>query len=376
MTMRDETPSSEHCSRSDPSPASESDVVSYLQDIISEVRTRKEAHTPALAEPADAVHQDPVTQRASMSNQLLDLFRNTEEPQAPDAQPTSPDEPAQNPSTFLRHYLRACADPDDRVASGLSTLDAHLGGGLGSGLHVATGGPNAPLTAFALSLIWEPMSSSRPVLFYALREGGASIWTRLVATLAPTLGFPELTLAALRSHHLDASATQDLVHIDDIIQASILPLVQLIDPLPLRRDPLDALLEDISCRVHDSREEHGRTPLVVLDDVNRLASVTPHDICAAVLERLSDSPVIECIPTLVTARGAGGSPSLATLNRVRAVFDLQSTCAPPVSKVVELTLRVLANVYTGWTGEVPLLFDTSSGFVAAGDDAPEDNEHE
>jgi hypothetical protein len=138
--------------------------------------------------------------RASMREELLALFRNTERTaRASSGMHAVAGElrlNATSQSTYLRRFLQQGARSPSLAASGLAGLDDRLDGGFGPGLHLVLGPPGAGKTAFLDSVAWEAVCRERPVLYYTLREGGLGTWERLITALGHILGGPTVSLKA------------------------------------------------------------------------------------------------------------------------------------------------------------------------------------
>ncbi len=173
--MTDESPIGDGCSNE------ERELAGYLDELISATFAEKapgrpiegrgtnepasvdlggeepeEAAAPEPTPEAGAPQQKPPpssgqtrrTARASMREELLALFRDTEWPSplpsstpcpARPATASEPGLPATEPSVFLRRFLQQAARSPELAPSGLANLDARLAGGFGSGLHVVLG---------------------------------------------------------------------------------------------------------------------------------------------------------------------------------------------------------------------------------------------
>lgn len=396
-TMTDESPIGDGCSNE------ERELAGYLDELISATFAEKapgrpvegrgtnepasadlggeepeEAAAPKPTPEAGAPQQKPPpssrqtrrTTRASMSEELLALFRDTQWPShllpstpAPSALATAsePGLPATEPSVFLRRFLQQAARPPELAPSGLANLDARLAGGFGSGLHLVSGRPGVGKTAFLESVAWEAVSSERPVLYYALKEGSIGAWERLVSTLGNILGGPAIPLGALRARTLGPDHLETLTRLDLALQASVLPCLSLVETIPAYTDTLSAFIEDVRLRAQEAKERHGRIPLLLVDDLERLLVLTRARPLLHLLSRLNDALAGDSIPGLLattppdrSAYGLERLPAQTTLALVSV-----SASANDAFGRVDLELRT--NARTGWTGTLPLLLDRRSG---------------
>ena len=188
----------------------------------------EEAAPPEPTQEAGAPQQKPPpssskTQRApraSMREGLMALFRNTERPSPPTpstpASTSEPGLPPTEPSVFLQRFLQQAARSPELAPSGLAGLDARLGGGFGSGLHLVSGPPGVGKTAFLESVAWEAVSAGRPVLYYALKEGSIGAWERLISTLGNILASPAIPLEAFRTRTLGPDDLETLTRLDPV----------------------------------------------------------------------------------------------------------------------------------------------------------------
>lgn len=324
---------------------------------------------------ADASSSEmPPGGRASMSEELAALFRPTEEGVGASLEETEPPgEPltwgeaaslAPRPSVFLRRFLRqASARPRQLLSSGIASLDSRLGGGFGPGLHLVTGASAGGRTSFLDSVAWEAVASEHPVIYYTLREGSLQTWERLITALASILGEPAVPLAT-RRRGLVGADVEVLTRLDAALQRSVLPFLCLVETIPAHPDALGAFLEDMLSRARETRENHRKTPLVLVDDLDRLLFLTAHRRPRHLLFRLEEVLSGDAVPGLLAAAlpyrpGAGVEtrPAQTTLVLEQASYGQESDLAP-------MDLRLVVNNQTGWTGTLPLVVDSGSGLVA------------
>ena len=313
------------------------------------------------------------TTRASMREGLASLFRNTQAlslPHPPAVPAQSPDPDAVGPSAFFTQYMRDSDTAPELAPSGLAALDARLGGGFGYGLNLVAGGPGIGKTAFIEAVAWEAVGKRRPVLYYALREGGRATWERLVSTLSYVMGGPVLRLPDLRARTLDEECIATLRNIDRALQASVLPWLSLIETIPAYTDPLTAFLEDISVRAMQARDQQVRTPLVLVDDLQRLLLHTRARPLLHVLSRIDDALAASSIPGFLTLTPADFSGHTLAGLPAQGIVTLEPAYVSPDDSYSILDLAVLANTRTGWTGTLPLLLDRRSGLIAPAEEPP------
>jgi hypothetical protein len=325
--------------------------------------------------------------RSSMREELMALFRNTERhrpggdgPSAPLAEllaeadtaaglaqtATVPPDTAAGlagatePSIFLRRFLRQAARSPRLFPSGLPSLDAHLGGGFRPGAHVLLGPPGAGKTAFLLSLAWDAVSRGVPVLFYSLKDGGLTIWRRLIATVGEMLGEGSLPFDEFYDHQPTPQDLETLARLDGILQTSVLPLLTLVDGVPARPDLPAALLDDVRIHAEDAAERHGRAPILLLDDIESLLLLGADEPAGRALSRLDESLHAESMTGLFTATSTtpdGWSPRNL---HVRMVLALRPCDAAPT----RIDLDILADARNGGGRLLPLLFDGRTGLFA------------
>lgn len=365
--------------------SAERELADYLNELISAAQARRatpsqdertlEEETaeivPGEPEPEDveipAGKRSRATTRASMREGLASLFSNTQTPSLPHppAEPAPRPEPEPlGPSAFFTQYLRDSDTAPELAPSGLADLDARLAGGFGYGLNLVAGGPGIGKTAFIEAVAWEAIGRRRPVLYYALREGGRATWERLVSTLSYVMGGPVLRLPDLRARALGEEDTATLREIDRALQASVLPRLSLIETIPAYTDPLTAFLEDVSLRAMQAREQQGRTPLVLVDDLQRLLLHTRARPLMHVLSRIDDALAASSIPGLLTLTPADFSGHAPAGLPAQGIVTLEQAYVSPDDSYSILNLAVLANARTGWTGTLPLLLDRCSGLYA------------
>jgi hypothetical protein len=261
---------------------------------------------------------------------------------------------------FLRRFLQQAASSPELAPSGLASLDDRLAGGFGSGLHLVQGGPGVGKTAFLESVAWEAVSSRRPVLYYALKEGGIGAWERLISTLGNILG-TAIPLGALRARTLGPDQLETLARLDLALQDSVLPFLSLIETIPACTDTLGAFIEDIRSRAQEAKERHGRIPLLLIDDLERLLLLARARPRLDLLSPLNDALSAESIPGLLAT--APPDPSTDSPERLPAQTTLNVVPVSPSAKdaLVRVDLELRTNASTGWTGTLPLLLDRRSG---------------
>lgn len=327
------------------------------------------AGTPQQKPPASS-GQTQGTTRASMRVGLTELFRNTE--WAPPLSPTTPapsapatagepGPPVTEPSVFLRRFLHQAARSPELAPSGLANLDARLAGGFGSGLHLVQGRPGVGKTAFLESVAWEAISLARPVLYYALKEGSIGGWERLISTLGHILGGPAIPLGALRARTLGPDDLETLTRLDLAFQASVLPCLSLVETIPASTGTLSAFIEDVRSRAQETRERSGRTPLLLIDDLERLLLFTRARPLVRLLSRLDDALAADSIPGLLALTPPDRSASGLERLPAQTALALVSLSASANDAFGRVDLEVRTNARTGWTGTLPLLFDRRSG---------------
>jgi len=320
-----------------------------------------------------------------MRDELLALFRNTERSlrqasegrarsgtteqtetsvqtetsaQTADTQP----EPAP-PSRFLRRFLRPTFASAEPAPSGIASLDSHLGGGFGPGPHLVLGMPGAGKTAFLESVAWEAVSSRRPVLYYALEDGGLRVWERLISTVGCILGGPSVSLRTIRTRTLTPHETETVIRLDQALQTHVFPYLLIVDTLPATALTVSAFIEDLRHRSQEAIEQHGRVPLLLLDSVERLLSLTASEPLPLLMSRLDGTLAADSMPGLLTSDT--GTKSLVGAGRlpVKTVMVLESVPGYD-DELGRVDLELLANTQTVWTGTLRLLLDQRTGLFS------------
>ena len=300
-----------------------------------------------------------------MREEFLALFRDTEHPlPLPPRKLSTEGETGltvTQPSRFLRRFLQPAPRSPELVPSGLTDLDERLAGGFGPGLHLVLGLPGVGKTAFLESVAWETISSERPVLYYALRDGGQRAWERLISTLGYVLGGPVVPLDALRARRLATHDLETLTRLDLALQASVLPYLSLVETVPAHTDRLSALIEDIRLRAQEISERQGKVPVLFIDDMERLLPLVHARALPALLSRLDDALAADSIPGLLAVTSPYPSPCAPERLPVRTTLTLVpvSATANGAPKRVDLELRT--NAHTGCAETLPLLLDRRSG---------------
>jgi hypothetical protein len=344
------------------------ELTGFVDELISATIAKRTADTGVESTVSEPVKIDPPAaarrpngSRASMSDDLLALFRSTEPPNAPPADSRVPNHA--QPSPYLTRYLRHTEPSPELAPSGLAALDEHLGGGFGPGLHLLQGRPGAGKSAFLQSMTLEAVSLGRPVRYYALREGSLGTWERLVSSFSHILGGPAIPLSALRAHALTPDELEALADIDLALAESVLPLLSLIETVPADVDDLWDFVEDVRSAAAETGKWRRKAPLVLVDDLESLLLLTGARPIDHLFSRLDDALRAEAIPCLI---------ALVTPNRSdRSVESFQAqTRLTLVSASVSNDgfsrgqLEVAVNAATGWTGTLPLLLDRDSGVFA------------
>jgi hypothetical protein len=274
------------------------------------------------------------------------------------------DAPVTEPSRFLRRFLMQAAPMPEPAPSGLSGLDLCLGGGFGYGLHLVLGPPGSGKTAFLESVAWEAVVGRRPALYYALKSGTLRVWERLIAALGAILEGPAITPTALRGRELEPADMEALARLDAVLQASVLPYLALIDAGPGATGTVSGFIEDVRSRLQESGEQHGRLPLVLVDDLERLAALTGSRSAVHLLSRLDDVLAGESTPGLLASPIEGVLPARMEGLPVRTVLTLTPVVAPTGAVTERVDVEVRKNTATGWTGGLSLLLDPQSGLLA------------
>jgi hypothetical protein len=272
---------------------------------------------------------------------------------------------AAEPSALMRRFLGRARRSPERAPSGIASLDTRLSGGFEAGAHLVTGQPGVGKAAFLESVAWEAVSSGRPVLFYAWKEGSIGAWERLICTLGDVLG-PGIPLDALRARPLAPNHLETITRLDLALQASVLPYLSLIDTVPAHTASLSTFIGDVRSRAEETNERHGRIPLLLVDDLEQLLPLFGARPLAHQLSRLNDALVAESIPGLFAMAPPDGPDQDLERLPVRTVLNLVSVSASATEDMQRVDLEVRAGAGTGWTGTLPLL--RRSGLFA---DSPE-----
>ena len=374
MSMDDDNPGVTE--RSD----EELELAAYLDELVSATRVQKACGAdaqdratkpppPIAPEPAPSGRHARGMSNAWMREELLALFRDTQQkstvPAASAATTAEPGSPAPAPSVFLRRFLDQAARSPELAPSGVVRLDACLDGGFGAGAHLVTGRPGVGKTAFLESTAWEAISSERPVLYYVLKEGSIGAWVRLVSTLGIILGGPSLPLSAPRTSSLAPDDLETLTRLDLAFQASVMPYLSLVETIPAPADSLRAFLGDVRSRAQVATQRHGRTPLLLVDDLECLLLPSPARPLTYQLSRLNDTLIAESMPGLF-AMTPTDEP--AGLDRLPASTLLELVPVPPPAPDGErrVDLQVRTNSGAKWTGTLPLLVHPSGLFADRG----------
>jgi hypothetical protein len=321
--------------------------------------------------------------RASMREGLRLLFRSTAGLSAPGpsrgettasssgAPPQAP--PPILPSSFLQRFIKEAEQAPEIAPSGLSVLDSLLNGGFGYGLQLISGAPGTGKTAFLESVAWEAVISHRPVIYYALREGCQGTWERLVCVLGQLLGGPSLSLSALRARSLDEEGLAALTSLDRTFQELVLPWLHLVEIVPAGVDTLNAFMQDVLVRSQQAVEQHKRTPLLLIDDLERLLLFTKEPQAPPVIAAIDEVLGRSFLPGVLSASAGParsgaptpfGSPSPLDGARSQVHLELIPVGVSADGWLLRLDLEVEQNGRTGWVGTVPLLLDRRSGVLA------------
>ncbi|MCE5255032.1 MAG: hypothetical protein LLG45_12665 [Actinomycetia bacterium] len=271
------------------------------------------------------------TSRASMREQLLALFSDGHRLQRPTAV-----------APFLSAAARAdaTAEASGVVPSGLETVDVRLAGGFGAGLHLISGKMGVVKTAFLESVGWEAVASHRPVIYYALKEGGEGVRARMVHTLE-CLGVPG-----------EAFAT------------TVSPWLSLVETIPDSANAVGAFLEDVRRRVHDLGDRHAQPPVLLLDDLDHLLLLTGPRPLVDLLSRLDAALAGAAVAGLVAMTKPYPPTSRLENLPAQTVLALALLPGPPSEAVAYIGLDVRTNRRSGWTGAVPLALDHRTGLLA------------
>jgi hypothetical protein len=152
--------------------------------------------------------------------------------------------------------------------------------------------------------------------------------------------------------------------LDAALQASVLPYLSLIDATPASAGSLSAFVEDVRSRGQEAGEQHGRLPLVLIDDLEGLVALTGSRSPLHLLSRVNDALVADSIPGLLAGAPAGSLFSEVERLPVRTVLALMPIFPSVGATSERVDLEVRKNEATGWTGTVPLLLDPWSGLFA------------
>lgn len=379
--------------------------VSPAQEIADAVRPKPEVAQRKISKSSRKATE---VCRASMSEQLMALFRNTEQSSTEERPPQGCDTaikpgrrpavasrdrrsgstlPADNlakevratasssglleakPSIFLRHYLDHYPDPvetpRDPIPSGLALLDSHLAGGFRPGLNLISGQVHAGKTVFMQSMVWGTVLSQRPLLYYALREGAMGSWMRLVAALGHIIGSAAISLGRLRAGKLSSEEYETLTNLDRVLQTSVLPCLYLVDTPSLRLDTLGSLIDDVRVRAGGVADRHGRNPAIFIDDLDCLppfASGLPMAHLLSSLDHAMIADQFPCLATMTLPLGYGGR---GVDLPVQTFLIMKARPASPGDHFLRVDLNLCKNSLKGWTGTLPLLLDHRSGLFTA-----------
>ena len=300
-----------------------------------------------------------------MRDELLALFRDTERCSSPPSgalwMAGMGRSTAAEPSRFLRRFLQRTAPSPELAPSGLASLDSRLAGGFGPGPHLVLGPPGVGKTAFLESMAWEAVSDKRPVLYYALKEGSLRTWERLISTVGHVLGGPSIDVGVLRARTLTPQDLETLARLDLALQGAVLPYLSLADTVSASTPTLSAFIEDVRLRAQEATERHGRIPLLLVDDLERLRFLTGAGEPLPLLSRLDGTLTADSIPGLLAATTP--DPHLTATGKVpvQTIVVLESVSAFAADAVDRVDLDLWTNARTGWTGTLPLLLDRRTG---------------
>jgi hypothetical protein len=210
-------------------------------------------------------------------------------------------------------------------------------------------------------MAWEAVSSKRPVLYYALKDGSLSIWERLISTIGYILGGPSIPLGALRARTLAPQELETLTRLDLALQTDVLPYLSLVDTISASIATLSAFIEDVRLRAQEAIERHGRIPLLLVDDLERLLFLTGSGPLLPLLSRLDGTLTADSIPGLLATTTP--DPSSCGMGKlpVQTIVVLESVSAFAGDAVGRVDLELRTNARTGWTGTLPLLLDHRAG---------------
>ena len=213
-------------------------------------------------------------------------------------------------------------------------------------------------------MAWESVTSGRPVVYYSLRGGSLGAWERLVSTLGSILGGPTIPRTALRTRCLGPDHLETLTGLDLVLQNSVLPFLSLVETIPAHQDMEDAFLEDARSRARESEGRHGKTPLILVDDLEHLLPLSDARPRGQVLARLDSALVADSIPGVVASTPLDRSdPSFYGLP-ARSTLFLEHVSGLSEEAFGRVDLELLANTHTGWTGSLPLVLDHRSGLFS------------
>jgi hypothetical protein len=340
----------------------ESAPIPSLVPALEQAPTPEPALGPEPAKPVRPARRPSAT-RASMSENLLELFRSTEPRPAPSM--SAPIRDRSESSPYLTRYLQRAERSPELAPSGLTRLDERLGGGFSPGLHVLQGKSGAGKTTFLQSVALEAVASGRPVRDYALKEGSLGLWERLVSSFSHILGGPPIPLSALRAHTLAPGELEALAGVDLALKDSVLAHLSLIETVSPHPDDLPNLVEDVRSGAEEARDERGRTPLVIIDDLERLLLLSGARPVELLFSRLNDVLAADAVPCLIAVATPGPTRTAETAEGLSAqtLLTLVSTSVSDEG-FSHGRLEIEANAATGWTGALPLLLDRCSGVFA------------
>ena len=261
----------------------------------------------------------------------------------------------------------------DIIPTGLESLDAALGGGLGPGLHLVSGARGVGKTAFVEGVLWESVTHCRPVVYYALQEGTHGTWERLVSALAAMVGDPEITLAALRGRTLPRETEVALSTLDAELRHSVLPWLSLGDRVPEWNDSIfdatggprpsvrrAAVLSRVRDDVAAARDRQGTSPVVLIDGLER---VQPGPDVTTMVDDLHEALVALAVPGVATIPAGQQSFGIVWFSLV-PVGSVNERGFRRVDLVVHQTDRRAGSIV------VPLHFDRRSRLFASAPTAP------
>jgi hypothetical protein len=324
---------------------------------------------PRAPSPAPATSRKRAAARSSMREGLAALFHDTRPPRVPYVEALvsgisaagGPGLSANAQSGFLQRFLERTDRWTELAPSGIPPVDARLGGGFGPGLHVVAGGPGVGKTAFLESAAWEAVSSERPVLYYAFKEGALGAWRRLVSTLGYILDGPTVPLGNLRSGALTPGDVDTLRRLDLSLQTSVLPYLCLVEHRPVGVDTLGAFVEDVRSRAQTAQERHGRVPLLLVDDLDGLLPPARSQSQSRLLVSLGEALVADSIPGLLATTQSDRSPTRPERLPCKTMLTLASAPVAARGHWDHLSLDLQTSVLSGWKGKIPLVLDRRSG---------------